>query len=470
MHTSPTNQTDAGSRIACEQGNSAVTSDVQRVILDISSIAQWRGPAVGILRVEQALARFALAGRSEITLSYYDKATKSFLAVNPTWAEHIITWEGSVGRRRHGVLRLIPSSYAMVAALERLRPACAHSATDRAIAYIQKALPLLRRRRRRGVVPFHLATGAPLILGPGDVILSTGSDWTNKDAVAILALKRKFGFRYAVMCHDIIPLILPQHFLANVVDAFRQYWNIMFTSADMILVYSQCTAHDVKSYCDRNSLPLSTLRLVQLGCDAIHRKIEITLPDGLERDRFVLYVSTIEPRKGHEFLLRVWRRLLADGIPQRHRFKLVFVGRQGWHVDPVLRQVGDDAAFGGTLMHLVGIGDDELASLYSAAAFCVYPSLYEGLGLPIIEAFLYKKPVIASNGGALPETVGTLSPCLDPTDESAWYETLKQWISDPRIRVEYEEKIAAGFSYRTWEQAASEIFRALHETQSPGQD
>ncbi|MEZ5786300.1 MAG: glycosyltransferase family 1 protein [Xanthobacteraceae bacterium] len=416
------------------------------------------------------MARFALARRPEITLSYYDKATGSFLAVNPAWAEHIISWEGAVGRRRHHLLRLVPSPYAAVGMLERLRSSCAHHATARAIAYVQRGLLRLRRRRRRGVVPFHLAIGGPLTLGPGDVILSTGSDWTNKDAAAILALKRAFGFRYAVMCHDIIPLILPRYFLADDIEAFRRYWDIMLASADLILVYSQCTARDVKSYCDHKNLPLSGMRLVRLGCDAVRSKTELTLPERLERDHFILYVSTIEPRKGHDLLLRVWGRLLADGIPQRHGFKLVFVGRRGWQADAVLRELDDAAAFEGTLMHLAGIGDDDLAALYRGAAFCVYPSLYEGLGLPVIEAFLHKKPVIASSGGALPETVGALSPCLDPTDEAAWYETLKQWIGDPRIRLAYETKIAAGFSPLTWEQAASDIFASLREAQPSKQN
>lgn len=449
--------------------HSAAASDVRRMILDISGIARWRGPAVGILRVEQALAQFALAERSNIVLSYYDRATNSFLAVKPVWANHIIGWEGSVGRRRSRLLRLIPSSYSAVDALERLRSAGLHGATARSIAHIQKALLLLRRRRRRGVVPFHLAIGAPLRLGAGDVILSTGSDWTNKDAGAILALRREHGFRYAVMCHDITPLLLPQYFLKKDVDSFRRYWNIMFTAANLILVYSQCTEHDVRRYCERTRLPLAAVRAVQLGCDAAPVTTAIALPDGLDRGRFVLYVSTIEPRKGHDLLLRVWRRLLADGVPQRHGFKLVLVGRPGWQVDAVLRQIGDVAAFDGTLKHLVGIGDDELASLYSGAAFCVYPSLYEGLGLPVIEAFLHKKAVIASNGGALPETVGGLSPCLDPTDEDAWYETMKRWIDDPDDRVQCETMVAAGFSRPTWEQAASAIFASLYETRSSGE-
>ncbi len=106
----------------------------------------------------------------------------------------------------------------------------------------------------------------------------------------------------------------------------------------------------------------------------------------------------------------------------------------------------------------------------SGAAFCVYPSLYEGFGLPVIEAFSLGKAVIASSGGALPETVGRFAPCLDPNDEDAWFETLKQWIEDPAIRERHETIIRAEFSWPTREQAAPLILGLPPKSQSSEPD
>ena len=451
--------------MSAADGPLSLTADAGRIILDISSIARWIGPAVGILRIEQALAKYALTTRPDIVLSFYDKATASFLAVNPIWAEHIVSWKGAVGRRRGGLLSLLPSPYWFVGALERWRLVCGSITVARRIRSLQQALLLLRRRRRRGVIPFRLAIKKPLALGPRDVVVSTGSDWTHKDVAAIAVLKQRFGFRYVVMCHDIIPLILPQYFLAEDVAAFRRYWTDMFSLADQILVNSRQVECDVMRYCHRMGIAIADVRLVPFGCDVIPASAGGTLPEGLEIAHFILYVSTIEPRKGHGLLLRAWRRLLDEGVPQRHRFKLVFVGRRGWQVEAVLRQIDDRAAFGGTLMHLLGIDDEELASLYQAAAFCVYPSRYEGFGLPIIEAFSHGKAVIASTGGALPETVDGLSPCLDPDDEDAWAETLKRWIEDPLVPAQHEARIRANFSHTTWAQAASQIFATVRQKQ-----
>lgn len=187
-------------------------------------------------------------------------------------------------------------------------------------------------------------------------------------------------------------------------------------------------------------------------------KAGLPLPNGLEPGRYALFVGTIEPRKGHEMLIRVWRRLLAAGLPQRHRFKLVFVGRSGWMVDALLRLIGDPAEFERTLFHLEHMSDDELNAMYAAAAFCLFPSRYEGFGLPILEAFSHGKAVLASTGGAVPETVGNLSPCLDPTDEEAWFTQLARWIEDSGARAPYEARIRESFSHPDWEAAAAQYF------------
>jgi glycosyltransferase involved in cell wall biosynthesis len=430
-----------------------------RIILDVSTVAQWIGPAVGILRVEQALARYLLTRRRDAIFSFYDKADKSFHGVNPRWAAHIISWEGRVGRSRGTLRNLLPTQYTVVDALERLRLAYPNGPIADSVKYIQQGILLTRRRRRRNVVAFRVAIGGPLILGPRDVMLSAGSDWTHKDTNMIAGLKKQFGFRYVVMCYDIIPLLFPQYFSADFVSTFRRYWTSMFSVADRILVNSHRVAQDVTHYCEVNRIPLAECRIVPLGYDFAGAGSTSHPPRGLEPGRFILFVSTIEPRKGHRMLLRVWRRLLATKVPQRRRFKLVFVGQRGWDVDDVFDQI-NDSVLDGSLVHLVGIADEKLASLYSAAAFCVYPSEYEGFGLPIVEAFSFGKAVIASTGGSLPETVGGLSPCLNPTDEEAWFETMKGWIEHPSLRHEFESRIRASFSWPTWDQAAAQIIEA----------
>jgi glycosyltransferase involved in cell wall biosynthesis len=107
--------------------------------------------------------------------------------------------------------------------------------------------------------------------------------------------------------------------------------------------------------------------------------------------------------------------------------------------------------------------DDELDTLYENAAFCVYPSIYEGFGLPIIESFRHGKAVISSTGGALPEVVSGLSPCIDPLDEDAWFEAIRLWIESPAARADFEAAIRSRFRPKPWEETGREIFAALED-------
>ena len=179
-----------------------------------------------------------------------------------------------------------------------------------------------------------------------------------------------------------------------------------------------------------------------------------------------MFVSTIEPRKGHRLLYTVWRRLVAEGVPQAFGFKLVFVGRLGWLVDDLLAEIRNDAEVAKHLVMIHGVDDGLLTALYQAAAFCVYPSVYEGYGLPIIEAFSFGKAALVSTGGALPEVVQGLSPCLDSADEQAWYETMKKWIESPQCRAPYEQEIRTRLRHPTWSEAAA-IFFANALSQKP---
>ena len=134
------------------------------------------------------------------------------------------------------------------------------------------------------------------------------------------------------------------------------------------------------------------------------------------------------------------------------------MGRPGWLVTDLLQRIQSDLAVRDEIILMDGVDDSLLNALYKDAAFCVYPSKYEGYGLPICEAFYHGKAVLASNGGALPELVQNLSPCLDPDDEQAWYRLLREWIEHPEVRVPFEQAIRSKFKHPTWSEAAAKFF------------
>ncbi len=173
------------------------------------------------------------------------------------------------------------------------------------------------------------------------------------------------------------------------------------------------------------------------------------------RRPYLLYVGTIEPRKNLTALIRAYDELLR-ATP--HHPQLVLCGGRGWLCDEVFKLV-EDLKLEGQVRFTGYVEDTDLPALYSAAEAFVYPSLYEGFGLPPLEAMACGAPVITSNVSSLPEVVGTAGLMHDPNDHRALAQMIAKLLDDETAREHFRRtglRQAARFS---WE-------RAAHETQS----
>lgn len=381
----------------------------RRLVLDITLATHWRGPPVGMLRREQALAKNALATRPDISFCVFDRSLSAYRAIRSDCVETAIRCDTTLGGMN----------------------------------------------RARNVFE------EPSPFGPDDTILTVGNHAAaNGEAVA--ALKRRQGFRFVSMCHDIIPLTFPEMFEPGLCRDFRRYWHAVLPLAEIVLVNSLAVQRDIHAYCQAQGMAHGRLVHVHPGCDLSGVAPAPFLPAPLEPGRFILFVGTVEPRKGHAMILDIWQRLVEKGLPQSRRFSLVVVGRPGWLVEGVLRRLGDPAAFAGTLIYLSGADDAVLARLYRDCAFGLLPSRYEGFGMPLIECFAGGRAMIVSAAGALPEVAGPFALCLPPGDAAAWQAMLERWIEDDGARAPYEAAIRDSFRPVTWDAAAAEIFdRAL---------
>jgi glycosyltransferase involved in cell wall biosynthesis len=461
------------------------------MIFDISTLARAGGQAVGVVRVVRELAIWARAHRPDVAFVLYDTKMEAFCYVHPRWTEALVRGSAMVdmsalpnrSARKSRLRDRLASPLHVLAlwvqhprrraimALERRRLTARTSAAAGLIKRLQSVLLSPRYRDeltdshglRRALVPYDMVVDGFVELAQNDILLFAGSDWDGSKAALIRDQKQRIGFRIVVHSHDIIPLLYPTFYFDTVVAAFREFTHVMVPLADLVTVTGKRPELDLKNYCESSGLHSPKTRIVPLGADPPRTDpgTMTHLPTGLEPGHYALFVSTIEPRKGHRLLHSVWKRLLAEGVPQRHDFKLVFVGRRGWLVDDLLADLAADPCVGASLLILSGVTDAALATLYRHTAFCVYPSLYEGYGLPIVESFRYGKAVLSSSGGALPEIVGDLSPCLDPEDDQVWYEKLKRWIANPAARAGYESAILSRFRHPTWPEASAAFFRVL---------
>jgi glycosyltransferase involved in cell wall biosynthesis len=446
-----------------------INAPSQRIVLDVTSLVRWAGPPVGIIRVVHALA-MALRAGSPGQLVAYDTTHGQYRTLDPRWLDTLLGWSGLVDRHmRQTFPNRIVSRSGSVMALERIRLTTDSPWLARLADRLQRIILAPRAHQfpledragcRIANVPVDLAFGAVMRFQPDDTLLLPGMGWSYLDAERLVAIKAESGCRIAGICYDLIPITHPQFYSKQDQEAFETYWRAMLPVLDQWLFSAQAIQSDLTRWCDRMSVVPPSSAIVDFGYDPPPLDEIAPLPASLRSGKFALFVSTIEPRKGHATMLTAWERLLARRLPQQHDFRLVFVGRPGWMVDDVLRRL-KTPPWG--VVYLSGCADRELGALYRHAAFCCYPSQYEGYGLPLIEAFARGKAVMSSSGGALPETAEPFAPCLNPLDIDAWTATLGDWIEHPELVAAREREIAEHFRHPDWPEAAASIFGVLSQ-------
>lgn len=179
-------------------------------------------------------------------------------------------------------------------------------------------------------------------------------------------------------------------------------------------------------------------------------------------DRYLLTVSTVEPRKNLSVLLDAYtllRQQLGDACPQ-----LVIAGRQGWHYEDILQHM---QALQGYVHFLGHIPDQDLIALYQMATCLIFPSLYEGFGLPVVEAMTAGCPVITTTSSSLPEVAGDAALLVDPLDRAAMAQAMQRVVQDEPLR---QSLIAAGriqaarFSWEKTAQLHRELYLQIART------
>ncbi|MGI8854805.1 MAG: glycosyltransferase family 4 protein [Thermomicrobiales bacterium] len=171
---------------------------------------------------------------------------------------------------------------------------------------------------------------------------------------------------------------------------------------------------------------------------------------------YVLFVGTVQPRKNLQRLIRAFAQIVAAGLPHR----LVIAGRMGWLTEPIRAEV---AALSLTdRIHFAGyVPDDDLPALYRGADAFAFPSLYEGFGMPVLEALSYGVPVVASNSTSLPEIVGDAGVLVDPLDEAAIGAALVRVLTDATLRARLAVAGPERAAHFTWQQCARETLAVV---------
>lgn len=298
---------------------------------------------------------------------------------------------------------------------------------------------------------------------PGRILVFGGAWIRNGNFIAALRrLKLVAGLNVTLLVHDIIQHVARHMYPGDVADVFSQNLVEMVDCADSFLAYSDVTIRDLSAYLAEQGehlKPIHKFRLGDIRSDESEEGEDLLdrseLCKSLENEDFVIYVSSLDLRKNHILLVNVWRRLLQQ---RGNRTPLLLmVGRNMWRGEQIMEMVEAEPKLAQKVKFLQNVNDEELHWLYRKCKFTLYPSLYEGWGLPVAESLAVGKVCIASNSTSTAEIAPELTELLDPYDFRSWVEKVGYFLDNPAALEARENEIRTSFSFVDWDDSVTQI-------------
>jgi glycosyltransferase involved in cell wall biosynthesis len=314
---------------------------------------------------------------------------------------------------------------------------------------------------RCGVLPGAQAFDGTGILDDGNpsVLCLLGAAWVHQDYVRrILVLKRRFGTRFVMAVHDLIPIFARETCDQDTGRVFEQFMRRALLHVDHILAVSNYTANDVRRYLAALRLPVPPITVTQNGSSfaeflpnifPARAATQRSLPK-----RFILFVATIEGRKNHPLMFEIWRRMVEEGDDPPDLF---CVGRLGWKVTAFISALVESNYLNGRIHLLCEVSDSDLHRLYDRCLFTVCPSFYEGWGLTVTEALAMGKICVSSDRASIPEVAGRCGVYIDIDSIEQSLGVIRNLIGDKKARKKLEAKIRREYVPITWRSVAQKV-------------
>jgi glycosyltransferase involved in cell wall biosynthesis len=444
---------------------------VQRVWLDVTMLADCATQPTGISRVVLAVLREWRQGTiADLRLCRFDDSAGGFVEVG---SDVLVRFEarvaadqdiprtqtkGNLRQLRNGIRKVLkPLVSWMPTAVKRLL-----KRKVKGYAHLVKdifSVPIagLRRLLKR---PAPIAT---IPLGPADLVVMLGEDWKFTDRGAVLyRLKRERGFRTAWMIYDLISVYFPQFFGPGFEQRFANWIVDTLWTADLVFAISENTRADIQRFCLRGGIPCPQVEVIRLG-ENLPESGDAQVPEALRltaHKSFAICVGTVEVRKNQLLLYHVWRKLI-EKLGATDTPRLIIVGMRGWMAGNTMHLAEADPVTKEHICFLPKCGDPELRWLYQHCLFTLYPSFYEGWGLPVAESLAFGKVCIASDRSSIPEIASDLVVMHDPTSVEGCLTCVMDAL-EPSRRVERERRIRQQYRRHEWSECASQMADILH--------
>lgn len=294
-------------------------------------------------------------------------------------------------------------------------------------------------------------TAEPVSIDSATTMVFLGAVWSSDALMLAIRNAHVQGARCVYLLYDLTPVMEAGH-TAGINNLFERYLSLLWDTGVRVPAISKSSRRDFESHSlsrARTAAPGAATGLPQ-GFD----KTSFDLAENPWPRPYVLMVGTIEARKNHLLAFQIWRELIdqhgPDQVPD-----LVCIGRLGWHSDAFLEQMHHTNGLGGKVAVLShGVSDEELARFYAHAQFTIYPSRYEGWGLPVSESLEFAKVVLTHANSSLPEAGGDSATYIHEETVDAWVSAVTPLLDEGTLRQREEQLKEANKPSITWDAVA----------------
>ncbi len=411
-----------------------------RVVVDVTQLVHWPGELTGIPRVMDEIARRFAAD-----------ATPTQEPVFVSW----VSGQQAMARvdldrfHREGGVHYVQPHHGAPWWSERLA-----GGLDRAMRVPVPAVRRQLERLRNRLGPERLGGVIEYCLEPGDVLLIGWGEWWDPNFIRFVTDATASGVKVAQLVHDLGPVTHPH--LAGNSSSFLDYFSEVLPQAAALVAVSNNTADDLRRWgasLGHADLPIEVVREGDVFGRAEPREPELPASTS---DGFVLCVGTIEAKKNHALLYYVYkqaeRRNLA--LPP-----VVIVGRRGWRTDDVYGLMTDDPEVSPKFVFLHDATDGELAWLYDHCRYTVFPSFFEGWGIPIAESVSRGVPCLCSNAASMPEIAPGAVRHFNPDAPAELLNLMVELNGEEALALARRE--AATYEPTSWDHTYAEIKRIV---------
>ncbi|WP_068319049.1 glycosyltransferase [Polycladidibacter hongkongensis] len=333
----------------------------------------------------------------------------------------------------------------------------------------------------RRLVPFYMRSGwasftseklRTISLPKGASLLLMGSGWDTQHFLPHMTALKSIGLRLVFFIHDIMPLVLPLEQTTVNVPMYRSWFDKVLTLADRILVCSIHTNKDVQNYIKAQDAREVEIVHVPLAHEFLQGsqqqypavKSDETLTKPLNSKRYLLFVGPASGRKNAQAVITAWAKL--EKHPDFAGLHLCIAGATtAQEGSEILKSMGLSSE-GQRIVFQHAPTDQALSALYRHCLFTVFPSSYEGWGLPVGESLWFGKYCIAASGTTLEEVGATYCDYVEPGDVNALASAMEKAVTDRDYLQRKEQEIASA-KLRSWAQVAKEIGEASLSKATP---